>query len=110
MEWKEIFTPPFREEYGMILDVKGRFCMNNLASDKNIQSILQKLNGKPGEKSKIVFKYNKKSCKVFGDDMPILWIRAWGRMTGIAGLNLSENEASKIQDDFGEWIVTTLNK
>ena len=37
-------------------------------------------------------------------------IRGWGHLTGTGGLHLSESAAAKIQDDFGQYIVETLNK
>lgn len=36
--------------------------------------------------------------------------KGWGYLIGAGGLNLSAEEAVKIQDDFGNWIVNTLNK
>jgi hypothetical protein len=41
---------------------------------------------------------------------PILLIRGWGYLTGIGGLHLSQEEAAKIQDEFGDYIVEQLNK
>lgn len=41
---------------------------------------------------------------------PILRIRGWGHLTGIGGLHLSEEEAVRIQDEFGDYIVEQLNK
>lgn len=37
-------------------------------------------------------------------------VRGWGYLIGTGGLNLSAEEATKIQDDFGNWIVETLSK
>lgn len=41
---------------------------------------------------------------------PILRIRGWGYLTGTGGLHLSQEEAIKIQDEFGDYIVEQLNK
>lgn len=40
----------------------------------------------------------------------IMLVRGWGYLIGTGGLNLSAEEAAKIQDDFGNWIVETLSK
>ncbi len=37
-------------------------------------------------------------------------IRGWGNLTGIGGYNLSEEQASKIQDDFRDWIIYKISK
>lgn len=38
----------------------------------------------------------------------ILYLRGWGYLTGIGGLNLSGEEAATIQDEFGAYIVEKL--
>lgn len=43
-------------------------------------------------------------------EVPILRVRGWGYLTGIGGLHLSQEEAIKIQDEFGDYIVEQLNK
>ncbi len=43
-------------------------------------------------------------------DVPILRVRGWGYLTGTGGLHLSEEEAIKIQNEFGDYIVEQLNK
>lgn len=37
-------------------------------------------------------------------------VRGWGYLIGVGGLNLPADKAAKIQDDFGNWIIKTLNK
>jgi len=39
-----------------------------------------------------------------------LTIRGWGNLTGIGGYNFDEEKASKIQDDFRDWIIEKLSK
>jgi hypothetical protein len=40
-----------------------------------------------------------------------LTIRGWGALTGVAGgTALSEDEAARIQDEFGERVVRLLNE
>lgn len=39
----------------------------------------------------------------------IMMIRGWGHLTGTGGLNLSNEEATHIQDEFGKYIVEVLN-
>ena len=37
-------------------------------------------------------------------------IRGWGHLIGTGGLHLNDEDAAKIQDDFGQYIIDTLNK
>lgn len=37
-----------------------------------------------------------------------LVVRGWGYLTGVGGLNLPEEEAAKIQDEFSDWIYEIL--
>lgn len=46
----------------------------------------------------------------YGDVMGQETDNGWGYLIGTGGLNLSAEEAAKIQDDFGNWIVETLSK
>ena len=41
---------------------------------------------------------------------PVLLIRGWGYLTGLGGLHLPQEEAIKIQNAFGDYIVEQLNK
>lgn len=35
-------------------------------------------------------------------------IRGWGNLTGTGGYNFNETKASKIQDDFANWLIERL--
>jgi hypothetical protein len=39
-----------------------------------------------------------------------LTIRGWGNLTGIGGYNFDEEKASKIQDEFRDWVIYKLMK
>lgn len=39
---------------------------------------------------------------------PSLIVRGWGHLTGVGGLNLPEEEAAKIQDEFAAWVISKL--
>lgn len=40
----------------------------------------------------------------------IITIRGWGNLTGVGANNFSDKKASKIQDDFRDWILYKLSK
>lgn len=54
--------------------------------------------------------YRYANCHIYLDDKKIMRIRGWGHLTGTGygGLNLSTLDATKIQDEFGEFIVKCL--
>lgn len=111
MEWKDVFTPPFKETCGMVFDKKDRFCMNTLTHDDEvIAALLAKLNGEIKVRIENAdFHYDEKEGKICFGKHPLLWIRAWGRLTGCGGLKLDSEVAAKLQDDFADWMVNTLN-
>lgn len=44
-----------------------------------------------------------------GQEFPIADIRGWGYLTGVGGLNLSDDDAAAIQDTNAEFIVLACN-
>ena len=49
-------------------------------------------------------------CIILNNENPFITIRGWGNLTGIGGYNFDEEKASKIQDDFRDWIIYKLTK
>ena len=49
------------------------------------------------------------NLEIFYNDKFAFCIRGWGKLTGTGGgLNLSTDEAMKIQDEFAKWVLQTL--
>ena len=78
--------------------------------DDVIQTIVDKLNGKCN-KSSLPKWHIKNGTEVWFDDDRVMLIRGWGMLhgTGKCCYNLPEEEAIKIQDEFGKFVVDTLN-
>lgn len=83
---------------------------------KSIHDIIAKLNG---DGSIILenyynFSYNDGEIWAFSAKAKkkkhIMLIRGWGHLIGTGGLHLKDEDAAKIQDDFGKFIVETLNR
>ena len=83
---------------------------------KSIHDIIAKLNG---DDSIILenyynFSYSNGEIWAFSTKAKkkkhIMLIRGWGHLTGICGLHLKDEDAAKIQDDFGKYIVEKLNE
>ena len=115
-DFKEVFTPPFNFDGVFIYDAKNRISINALLSDEKTKKIVSKLNGTSKKKLKGKFLISDvDSTRILFRDgkgtgnVPVLLIRGWGRLTGTGGLFLPEETAVKLQDDFAQWIVETLN-
>lgn len=110
MNWQEAFTPPFSLSDNYIFDSKNRVCLNTyLDSPEQRVKLLNKLNGNFDKKPNGIFSLSDDKQRVLFEDKPVLLIRGWGRLTGVGGLNLSDEDAISLQDQFAEWIVKTLN-
>lgn len=51
----------------------------------------------------------KDSIEIYHEDVHIITIRGWGNLTGVGAHNLSGDVASKIQDDFVQWLLWRAN-
>lgn len=115
MEFKDVFTPPFSLDYPMVFDAKNRISLTATCNEPIAIKFIDKLNGDIDKKLKDAYVtyekgeinyFNSKNCGA----VKIMLVRGWGRLTGIGGLNMDGDEAAKLQDDFGNYIVSILNK
>lgn len=96
---------PFSECY--VWSSNNRIAFTCLTDNRELlQRIIDKINGNSNEQ----FNAECKGQIIYIDGCKILLIRGWGYLTGIGGLNLSYEEATKIQDNFCEWCIERLNK
>jgi hypothetical protein len=118
MTFKEVYKFPLKvDEYCPIItwtaDKQRAFdwCVN-VSSEKQ-QELIDMINGMKQHQFK--HKFYREGIEIYSDNPifkgePILIIRGWGYLTGPGGLHLSAEEAIKIQDEFGDYIVEQLNK
>lgn len=112
MTWQEVYKLPLRiEEYAPFMVVTSDnkrafdFLFDNF--DNFYEKIIETINGTP-HKFDHKFYYNNYG-EILYDGNQIITIRGWGYLTGVGGLNLSDEEACKIQDEFGKYIIDKLN-
>lgn len=76
-----------------------------------IQTIVDKLNGESNKKIERPLWHIKKGTEIWYDDVKVMIIRGWGMLhgTGKCCYNLPEEEAIKIQDEFGKYVIDILN-
>lgn len=113
--FRQVYKLPFhqKESHSWVYDADDNFAFQFDIDDEVLQNrLLDVINGETQlDNTDLEFTY------FFGDvispsnnNSTIITIRGWGRLTGIGGLNLSYDEAGKIQDSLGEFIVEQLNK
>lgn len=78
--------------------------------DDVIKTIVDKLNGE-SNKSSLPEWHIKNGTEVWFEDAKVMIIRGWGMLhgTGKCCYNLPEKEAIKVQDEFAQYVVDTLN-
>jgi hypothetical protein len=79
--------------------------------DDVIQTIIDKLNGVSNKSIEWPSWYIKNGTEIWYGDMKVMIIRGWGMLHGNGNgcYGLSEEEAVKIQDEFGKYVIDILN-
>ena len=118
MTFKEVYKFPLKvDDYCPIItwtaDKQRAFDWCVDVSSKNQQELIDVINGI--KQLQFKYKFYREDSYIFSENpifnnKPILSIRGWGYLTGVGGLHLSSEEATKFQDDFGDYIVEQLNK
>lgn len=109
LTFKEVYKLPLRDDFSMcyIWSANHVMTFNKLIDNSEIiKEILAILNGESTKKVKADVTYEEGYIKI--DGHPILLLRGWGYLTGCGALNLPEEKAAKIQDDFANWVVNKL--
>jgi hypothetical protein len=118
MTFKDVYKFPLKvDEYCSIItwtaDKQRAFdwCVN--ISPEKQQELIDVLNGT--KQFQFKYKFYREGIEIHSENpifkgKPVLLIRGWGYLTGTGGLHLSSEEAIKIQDEFGDYIVEQLNK
>lgn len=118
MNWRDCYKLPLKvDDYCPIItwtvDKQRAFDWCVDVSYEKQQELVDIINGTKQHQFK--HKFYREGIEIYSDnpvfnEKPILRIRGWGHLTGIGGLHLSEEEAIRIQDEFGDYIVEQLNK
>lgn len=104
----DIYKPPFTA-YSLYIfsdnDVMALMGSDEVA-EETVSKLADILNGKV--KPNKVNDYEYVNGEIWCNGILMFIVRGWGHLTGSAGLNLSDTEASKVQDEFGRWIIEKL--
>lgn len=114
------FSKVFTKEHGMAFDfpMSMIYPKSYQFSEEEKQHIIDCLNGDSNKRLDIeqgFLKYIPENTTIylFADKVatPFIIVRGWGNLTGTGGGHgLPPEEASKIQDEFAQWIIDTLIK
>lgn len=76
-----------------------------------IQTIVDKLNGESNKSIEWPSWHIKNGTEIWYADTKVMLIRGWGMLHGIGKCcyKLPEEEAIKIQDEFGKYVIDILN-
>lgn len=108
MKALNIYKPPFTA-YSLYI-FSDNDVMTLMGSDDVSEEAMSRLseilngNAKPNK----VNEYQYVGGEIWCNGKLMFIVRGWGHLTGSAGLNLSETEAEKIQDEFGRWVISKL--
>lgn len=118
MTFKDVYKLPLKvDDYCPVITWTANkqrafdWCVD--VSPEKQQELIDMINGTKQHQFK--YKFYRKDSYIFSEnpifkEEPVLSIRGWGYLTGPGGLHLSEEEAIRIQDEFGDYIVEQLNK
>lgn len=108
--YKDVYQLPLEDNHGWIYDQKGNFVFQFMIDDEAIESkVLDVINGKYNLTNPKVSFHNENGVIKTNEGNDFILIRGWGNLTGKGALNLSDKEASNIQDTFADFIVERLN-
>ena len=126
MNFKDVYKLPLEKYEGMdkVFHANGHMAFDFLrrykgededivhVAEESQKKIVNILNGDDSQNIEHPLKYEDGYISIKREDkwFKIMLVRGWGYLIGTGGLNLSAEEAAKIQDDFGNWIVETLSK
>lgn len=119
MTFKDVYKFPLKvDEYCPIItwtaDKQRAFDWLIKATLEQKQQLVDVINGTNSDK-KFKHQFYRDGIHIYSKapelkEVPILRIRGWGHLTGTGGLHLPDEEAIRIQDEFGDYIVEQLNK
>jgi hypothetical protein len=108
--YKDVYKLPLEDQHGWICDQNENFVFQFLIDDEKTKSkILNVINGKENFKNLDLIVRHEQGQILDKSGLPIILIRGWGNLTGTGAMNLSDKEASNIQDTFADFIVERLN-
>ena len=112
MELK-FYKRPFKlDEYGTswVYDAKGNFVFQFEKGAEHKEEVIFSLNALDKEPIKeLNLSVGTDPVEIRNNAGEFITIRGWGGLTGVGGYGFSAEKASKIQDEFRDWIIYKLS-
>lgn len=112
MDYKNVWQKPFiNDGWGYIWSANRImvFTFDYGIKEEIYQQFTDLLNGE-GDAEPFKDLHIEDGCELFWHDAYVGSFRGWGHLTGTGGLNLSEEEAAAVQDDFIRECMESLTK
>lgn len=106
--WEDVYQLPLKYDgytYCWSKNVTMSIMFDPIVSKKNREKITSAINNETSEKIEGL-KYN--GCEFYINGIYVFCVRGWGYLTGIGALNLDEEKALEIQNDFIRYIYEKL--
>ncbi len=110
LKWEDVYKLPLKYDgisYAWTKDNIMALMFTDLVSNKNAQDIINIINGTENIKEDRL-KWRVDGVDFYFNDLYLFCVRGWGHLTGVGGLNLSEQKAEQIQDDFIKYIISKI--
>jgi hypothetical protein len=108
--YKDVYQLPLEDNHGWIYDQKMNFVFQFMIDNEELEKrILDVINGKNNLTNPEISFIHENGIIKNNKGQELILIRGWGNLTGTGALNLSDKEASNIQDTFADFIVERLN-
>ncbi len=111
--WTDVYKFPLKlDKCGMqyVFDSNNQIVLNFVSEDDTLnKELFANIVGDSNDEPDEPFIYRPHDQMILNNGVILISIRGYGYLTGTGGLNLSGEEADKIQDEFGQYIVDKLN-
>jgi len=116
MKWKQYFKLPFKlDDFTYVWDANNQMVIDfpeeseDIITDTAKQLIVNCINYEGNIIGKFAKQITYKKGEFFADGEYAFQIRSWDYLTSPNCCNLSNEEACKVQDSLGEYILNLLN-
>jgi len=109
--WNRVYDAKdnFVFQFDSKFDDKGSYVEGEIELQKEVIFSLNALDNEPIDGLNLSI-YTDDKTMILNNGLAFITIRGWGNLTGIGGYKFDSEKASKIQDDFRDWIIYKLTQ
>ena len=109
-KWEQVYQLPIKYDGILYCWAKNgtmALMFDDIVNENDRNKIVNAINGNGDKK---IENLSFKGCDFFINDNYVFCVRGWGNLTGVGGLNLTQEKALKIQDGFINHVHKALAK